>query len=128
MSLAHLAAPDPIPPRNDPKSYNPRDTATYQVLIGEPRYFLLDAEFHLGLWGEQQGLAEGLLLLVHLLLQGLHLGLETFHFLLVLQALGLQLCLQQPAPRRAGQVTVWLGWAPTVRGPQTNKTGEQPST
>lgn len=75
--------------------------ATYQVLIGQPGYLLLDTKFYLGLRGEQQSLAEGLLLFVHLLLQGLHLCLEMLYLLLMLQALGLQLCLQQPAPREA---------------------------
>lgn len=86
--------------------------ATHQVLIGQPGELLLDAEFHLGLRGEQQCLAEGLLLLVQLLLQGLHLGLETLHLLLMLAALGLQLCLQQPAPGRRGQVTERLESVP----------------
>ena len=101
--------------------------ATYQILIGQPGYLLLDTKFYLGLWGEQQSLAESLLLCVHLLLQGLHLGLEMFHLLLMLQALGLQLCFQQPVPREASQVTMWLGWAPVVARGYRQTQQEQPS-
>lgn len=91
--------------------------ATHQVLIGQPGYLLLDAKFHLGFWGKQQRLAEGLLLLVHLLLEGLHLRLEVLHLLLMLPALGLQLCLQQPVPGRGGQVTMGRGSLPPCEGP-----------
>lgn len=90
--------------------------ATHQVLIGQPGELLLGAKFHLGLRGQQQRLAEGLLLLVQLFLQCLHLGLETLRLLLMLAALGLQLRLQQPAPGRGGQVTERPGdregWGP----------------
>lgn len=90
------------------QSWDLLGTATHQVLVGQPGHLLLDAKFHLGLRGQQQRLGEGLLLPVHLLLQGLHLGLEALHLLLMGTALGLQLGLQQPAPGRGAQVT-W-GW------------------
>lgn len=117
-------------PESDSQSWDPPGMATYQVLIGEPGELLLDAEFHLGLRGEQQRLAEGLLLLVQLLFQGLHLGLETLHLLLMLAALGLQLCLQQPAPGRGGQVTERLESVTPGRGggPDGHATEEKPST
>ena len=109
LAKGHLR-PHPFPEQD------PLGISTHQVLIGEPGYLLLDAKFHLGLWGEQQRLAEGLLLLVQFLLQGFHLGPEPLHLLLMLAALGLQLGLQQPAPGRGGQVATGLGSAPHVRG------------
>lgn len=78
---------------------------------------------HLGLWGEQQGLAEGLLLPNPSLLQASSWALEIVHLLLVLAALGLQLCLQQPAPEEGGQDDR-QGWSLC---PQSDTRREQPS-
>lgn len=120
MNLVHLAHGHPrsyFLPEHDFPEWDPLGMATHQVLIGQPGYLLLDAKFHLGLRGEQQRLAEGLLLLVQLLLQHLHLGLETFRLFLMLTALGLQLGLQQPAPGGGWQVTVGLRggqWGPQM--------------
>lgn len=77
----------------------------HQVVVGEPCDLLLDAELHLSLRGQRQGVVEDLLLLLDVAFQQLDLSVKSFQFVFVLPRLRLQLGLQQPEDKETGLPT-----------------------